>query len=97
MDLRLGKPHDLDDLPRGRPARDDAHVLCRHAERLGEGRLHRRVGLAALGDGGHPDLERVAQPTRDAVAGSPGDDLDPQLDGNSPLLVLAVVVVVVAI
>ena len=81
VDRRFRKADHLDDLARRGCARDHAGTGARDAQRLGDGGFDRRVGLAALGRRGHAHFEGVSQPSIDAAAGRPRNDLDPEFDG----------------
>ena len=59
-----------------------------HADRFGDRGLDRRVGLAALGRGGHAHLECVAEPAGDTVARGARNDLDLEPDVAPSVAVL---------
>ena len=81
MHLRVREADDLDDLAGRSRARDNPGTRDRDAERLGDDRFDRGVGLATLGRRRHPHFEGVSQPSIDAAAGRPRNDLDPEFDG----------------
>jgi hypothetical protein len=86
MNLGIRKAADFDQFARGGLARRHANALTGNAERFGNGRLHRRVRLAALRWRGDAHLERVAEPALDGIPRGRWDDLDPQFDSRSSLL-----------
>src|SRR6185436_12359361 len=67
---------DVDRLERRRLPREDPNFAPRQAKRGGQDLDHRLVRLSALGRRGDVDLQAVADPADDSIAGGFGDDFE---------------------